>query len=64
MTEHDKNLCLRSEYISNASNVSILYENGDIYTGSVSFGKKHGFGILNEISNSMVYNGSWENDMV
>jgi hypothetical protein len=64
MTEHDKNICLRSYYISHASNVQVVYENGDIYNGSLSCGKKTGFGILNDITNSMIYNGNWENDFV
>jgi hypothetical protein len=64
MNDHDRNICLRSNYISHASSVHILYENGDTYNGSISFTKKTGFGILNDVSNSMIYNGNWENDMV
>lgn len=62
--QHDKNLCLRSTFVKQANNINIVHETGDIYTGSLSRGKKSGFGILNEFSSGCVYNGSWENDMV
>ncbi len=60
----DKNICLRSKLVKYANSISIHYENGDIYTGSVSLGMKSGYGVLNEYSTSSTYNGSWENDMV
>ena len=62
--DHNKDIYLRSYYIKKSHNISINYENGDLYNGSFSSGKRNGFGILNDISNSMVYNGNWENDMV
>ena len=64
MNSHDKNLCLRSPFIKQASNIIIHYENGDTYTGSLSRGKKNGYGVLNEMATTSVYNGHWENDMV
>jgi hypothetical protein len=64
MNEHDRNLFLRSNYIKHAGSVQILYENGDTYNGSLSCGKKTGFGIYNDITNSLIYNGNWENDIV
>lgn len=62
--EHDKNLCLRSYYVKEVNNIYLAYENGDTYTGCLSRGKKHGFGVFNEYSTHFVYNGNWEVDMV
>lgn len=62
--QHDKSLCLRSTYVKQANNITYAYENGDMYVGSLSRGKKCGHGILNESCTNSVYNGSWENDMV
>jgi hypothetical protein len=64
VNQHDKSLCLRSSYVKQANNLTYVYENGDVYVGSLSRGKKCGHGILNELSTNSVYNGSWENDMV
>lgn len=63
LISHEKNLFMRSTYVKLIKNISIVYENGDIYNGSMSRGKKHGFGVFNEISNGYVYNGNWENDL-
>jgi hypothetical protein len=62
--QHNKNLCLRSSYVKEASNLTIIYENGDVFTGSISRGKKHGFGVFSEISTGNVYNGNWLEDAV
>lgn len=62
--EHDQNLCSRSVYIKTANNVNIYYENGDCYSGALSKGLKHGFGIYKEFSTGFIYNGNWTNDMV
>ena len=59
----DKNLFLRSEYVKHSENLTIFYENGDIFTGNLSFGQKHGFGVITE-ANGFVYNGHWLRDMV
>lgn len=59
----DKNLHLRSEYVKRTENITVYYENGDIFTGNLNFGLKNGFGILTD-SNGYVYNGNWLNDQV
>jgi hypothetical protein len=64
VNQHDKSLCLRSTYVKQASNITFVYDNGDVYVGSLSRGKKTGHGVLNEFSTNSVYNGYWENDMV
>jgi hypothetical protein len=61
---HEKNICFRSNYVKEATNINIIYENGDTYTGSLRRGKKHGFGIFNDIGNGTIYNGNWEDDQV
>ena len=61
---YDKSLCFRSPSVKNANNVTITYDNGDVYTGSLCRGLRSGFGIYSEFSTKNVYNGSWENDMV
>jgi hypothetical protein len=61
---HDKNICFRSQFVREASNIHITYENGDIYSGNLTRGMKHGFGIFNDIEKGLIYNGSWENDQV
>jgi hypothetical protein len=61
---HDKNICFRSPFVREATNMNIVHENGDVYTGNLMKGKKHGFGIFNDIEKGMIYNGSWENDQV
>jgi len=50
--------------IKNVQSVQIIYENGDTYNGSLKNGLRHGYGVLYEINNNVVYNGNWENDMV
>jgi len=55
---------MRSPLIKNANNISVFYENGDVYTGSLSRGKRNGFGIYNDFIAKSIYNGFWENDMV
>lgn len=57
-------MCLRSSYVKHTSNISINYENGDIYNGCLNRGKREGFGILHEYGSGNTYNGSWDNDMV
>jgi hypothetical protein len=64
ISSHDQSLCLRSYFVKQASNITICYDNGDVYTGSLSRGKKNGFGVLNEYFSGFVYNGFWEEDMV
>jgi hypothetical protein len=62
--EHDENLCSLSKYLKISHNVNIYYENGDIYNGTLSKGKKNGFGIYREYLNGFIYNGNWIEDMV
>lgn len=59
----DKSLFLRSEYVKHTENLTIFYENGDLFTGNLSFGEKHGFGAMTD-ANGYVYNGQWLKDMV
>ncbi len=59
----DKHLYLRSEYVKQTDNITIYFENGDVFQGILSFGQKNGFGVLTE-SNGFVYNGNWFKDMV
>jgi len=61
---HDSSISLRSSMIKNVQSVQIIYENGDTYNGSLKNGLRHGYGVLYEINNNVVYNGNWENDMV
>ena len=60
--EHDKTLGYRSEYVKQANDVTIYYENGDVYNGSLKMGKRNGNGSYREISAKRVYNGEWVND--
>lgn len=60
--EHDKNLGYKSEYVKHANDVTIYYENGDVYNGSLKMGKRNGNGSYREISTKRVYNGEWVND--
>ncbi len=61
---YDKSLFNRSPLIQSANKITITYDNGDLYTGSLSSGLRSGFGILNEYTTKTVYNGSWDNDLV
>lgn len=62
--KHNPNISFRSVYVKYASNVSILYENGDSYLGEVSYGKKNGIGTLVENINgkNFTYNGNFIED--
>ena len=52
--EHDENLCSLSKYLKISHNVNNYYENGDIYNGTLSKGKKNGFGIYREYLNGFI----------
>ena len=39
------------------------YENGDIYAGYWEDGKRHGHGLLNNVSGNRKYEGSFVNDL-
>jgi hypothetical protein len=62
--QHDSQLCFRSHFVAQAKNITIFYENGDVFNGFLSRGKRHGFGMLSEFSTGSVYNGNWEFDTV
>jgi hypothetical protein len=62
--QHDRHICFRSQYVREASNIHIIYENGDTYNGNLAKGKKNGFGIFNDIINGFIYNGNWVDDQV
>jgi hypothetical protein len=64
LSTQDKNLCYRSKLLKSGKSVSVYYENGDVYNGFLSQGKKSGYGVLNEYSTNSTYSGNWENDMV
>ena len=64
LNEHDKQLSLQSELVKHSNNVNISYENGDIYSGSLCNGKRHGNGMYSEFSTRAVYNFLCENDML
>jgi hypothetical protein len=60
----DRNLCFRSKFVKSGRSVSVYYENGDVYNGSLCEGQKSGYGVFNEFSTNSTYSGNWENDMV
>ena len=63
LSEYDPQLSNRSIFVKKADNVTIDYENGDTYIGSLSLGKRNGNGVYTESDGHFVYNGEWENDM-
>lgn len=63
LNEYDPNLSARAMFVKKSDNVTIEYENGDVYTGSLSLGKKSGNGVYTYSNEKLVYNGQWENDM-
>lgn len=62
--KHNPNISFISSFIKYASNVNLLYENGESYLGEVCYGKRHGIGTLTEIKDNKIftYNGSFVND--
>lgn len=60
LREHDESISNRSYYIKEATDIRIVYENGDIYKGSLSMGQRNGYGCW--IHKGFVYEGEWKND--
>ena len=61
--EHDKNLWMRSKFVSQSTEeVTIYYENGDLYKGEMKNGMRNGRGNLSSKDNQYFYNGNWVND--
>lgn len=60
LKEHDDSISNRSYYVEEANDIPIVYENGDVYKGTISMGKRNGYGCWSH--KDFVYEGEWKND--
>lgn len=60
---HDQRIANLSDTCGRSPNNTVYYDNGDIYSGGLLNGKRHGEGMQAEYLTGLVYNGGWEDDL-